>query len=83
MAGRVPHRASAIGRTLIDRVLCFRQYLTRSLETRQFEAIQFRSIFEGLPLTVLRGRSKLIFEVNGLPSVELKTAIPAWSMTGN
>src|SRR5689334_10692632 len=57
----------AVGRSLIDRVLCFRHYLARWLEKRRYEAIQFRSNFEGLPLITLRGQSRLIFEVNGLP----------------
>ena len=59
----------ALGATLIDRALCFRGFLGRWLHDRRFEAIQFRSIFEGLPLLELAGSSRLIFEVNGLPSV--------------
>ena len=66
----------ALGETLIDRVLCFRRYLAHWLAQRSFEAIQFRSIFEGLPLVELAGRSRLIFEVNGLPSIELKYRYP-------
>ena len=66
----------AAGASLIDRVLCFRRFLTHWLETRSFEAIQYRSIFEGVPLLALRGRTRLIFEVNGLPSVELKYRYP-------
>ena len=65
-----------VGRSLIDRVLCFRQFLDRWLAGRTLEAIQFRSIFEGLPLLRLRPRPKLIFEVNGLPSIELKDRYP-------
>ena len=38
--------------------------------------IQFRSIFEGIPLLRLHPRPRLIFEVNGLPSVELKYRYP-------
>ncbi len=66
----------ALGETLIDRVLCFRRFLAHWLASRRFEAIQFRSIFEGLPLVELAGRSRLIFEVNGLPSIELKYRYP-------
>ncbi len=62
----------AAGKSLIDRVLCFQLFLSRWLENRSFEAIQFRSTFEGLPLIQWRGRSRLIFEVNGLASIELK-----------
>jgi glycosyltransferase involved in cell wall biosynthesis len=64
----------ASGATLIDRVLCFRRCLAQWLRGRPFEAIQFRSIFEGLPLLELS--SRLIFEVNGLPSIELKYRYP-------
>ncbi len=66
----------ALGATLIDRVLCFRRFLTHWLAGRKFEAIQFRSIFEGLPLLELAGETRLIFEVNGLPSIELKYRYP-------
>ena len=38
--------------------------------------VQFRSIFEGLPLLRLKPRPRLIFEVNGLPSIELKYRYP-------
>lgn len=75
-AGVFHSELPAVGRSLIDRVLYFRQYLARWLEKRRFEAIQFRSNFEGLPLIALRSHSKLIFEVNGLPSVELKYRYP-------
>jgi len=66
----------ALGETLIDRVLCFRRFLTRWLADRKFKVIQFRSIFEGLPLLELAGASRLVFEVNGLPSIELKYRYP-------
>jgi glycosyltransferase involved in cell wall biosynthesis len=66
----------ALGATLIDRTRCFRSFLVRWLQNRQLDAIQFRSIFEGLPLIELTGRSRLIFEVNGLPSIELKYRYP-------
>lgn len=73
----------ALGATLIDRALCFRRFLASWLRSRRFDAIQFRSIFEGLPLVELSGRSRLIFEVNGLPSIELNTGIRVRKMTGN
>jgi glycosyltransferase involved in cell wall biosynthesis len=66
----------ALGESLIDRVLCFRRFLAHWLRNRRFEAIQFRSIFEGLPLLELGGPAKLVFEVNGLPSIELKYRYP-------
>src|SRR5579872_138695 len=71
----------AVGKSLIDRVLCFRRYLRHWFSGRNFEAIQFRSIFEGFGLTgrakpPVPPRSRLIFEVNGLPSIELKYRYP-------
>lgn len=66
----------AWGATLIDRVLYFRRILSQWLRDRHFDAIQFRSTFEGLPLLELAGRPRLIYEVNGLPSIELKYRYP-------
>ncbi|HLK68350.1 MAG TPA: glycosyltransferase family 4 protein [Bryobacteraceae bacterium] len=66
----------ALGVSLIDRVLCFRACLERWLSGRQFDLIQFRSIFEGMPLLRMEPRPRLLFEVNGLPSIELKYRYP-------
>lgn len=66
----------AVGVSLIDRVLCFRRFLSFWLEANPCRAIQFRSIFEGFPLLQLRPRPRLIFEVNGLHSIELKYRYP-------
>ena len=65
-----------LGASLIDRVLCFRACLERWLRGRQLAVVQFRSIFEGFPLLRLNPRPRLIFEVNGLPSIELKYRYP-------
>jgi glycosyltransferase involved in cell wall biosynthesis len=72
--GVMHHEMPAMGKSLIDRVLCFRLFLERWLATREFEVIHFRSIFEGVPL--LKRGAQLIFEVNGLPSIELKYRYP-------
>jgi glycosyltransferase involved in cell wall biosynthesis len=74
--GVIHHELPAVGKSLIDRVLCFRVFLSRWLERRSYQAIQFRSIYEGLPLLKLRNRPRLVFEVNGLPSIELKYRYP-------
>jgi glycosyltransferase involved in cell wall biosynthesis len=66
----------AVGVSLIDRVLCFRRFLRFWLASNPCELAQFRSIFEGFPLLALKPRPRLIFEVNGLPSVELKYRYP-------
>jgi glycosyltransferase involved in cell wall biosynthesis len=65
-----------LGVSLIDRVMSFRCALDHWLAGRKFDIVQFRSIFEGIPLLRLRPRPRLIFEVNGLPSVELKYRYP-------
>jgi glycosyltransferase involved in cell wall biosynthesis len=66
----------ALGSSLIERVLHFGGFLTSWLECREYDVIHFRSNFEGLP--ILRGRkgAALVFEVNGLPSIELKYRYP-------
>jgi glycosyltransferase involved in cell wall biosynthesis len=74
--GVLHHELPAMGKSLIDRVLCFRLFLSRWLENRSFEAVHFRSMFEGMPLLRLHGHPRLIFEVNGLPSIELKYRYP-------
>ena len=66
----------AVGRTLIDRVMHFRQHLRRWLSGRRFDIVQVRSIFEGLPVIQSGSGRSLIFEVNGLPSIELKYRYP-------
>ncbi len=66
----------ALGHSLIDRVLCFRGCLRRWMENQHFRAIHFRSIFEGMVLIERKSTSKLIYEINGLPSVELKYRYP-------
>jgi glycosyltransferase involved in cell wall biosynthesis len=62
------------GNNLIDRILCFRRFLHIWYQKRNFEIIHFRSIYEGLPLALNKPKvcDKLVFEVNGLPSIELK-----------
>ncbi len=66
----------AAGASLIDRVLCFRRFLERPVREGAYDAVQFRSIFEGFPMLRLQPRPKLVFEVNGLPSIELKHRYP-------
>lgn len=67
----------ALGPTLIDRVLCFRNWLGRWLVRRHLDVVHFRSIYEGFPLLKLEPRPHLVFEVNGLPSIELKYRYPS------
>jgi glycosyltransferase involved in cell wall biosynthesis len=74
--GVVHWELPALGPSLIDRALCFGGFLTRWLRARRFEVIHFRSIFEGLPILRNRNGAALVFEVNGLPSIELKYRYP-------
>lgn len=68
----------ALGTNLIGRALHFRARLAALWQGRRFTAVQFRSIFEGFP--IVQGRrercDRLVFEVNGLPSIELKYRYP-------
>lgn len=66
----------AIGISLIERVMHFSGFLNSWLEGREFDVIHFRSPFEGLPILKRRKNASLIFEVNGLPSIELRYRYP-------
>jgi hypothetical protein len=74
--GVVHWELPAPGISLIERVLHFGGLLTSWLESRDYEVIHFRSIFEGLPILKRRNGAALVFEVNGLPSIELKYRYP-------
>jgi glycosyltransferase involved in cell wall biosynthesis len=69
----------AIGNTLIHRVLYFRRLLKTWLQKKRFEIIHIRSIYEGFSIARNKQQycDRLIFEVNGLPSIELKYRYPA------
>ena len=69
----------ALGADLIERVANFRSHLSAWWKGRCFEVVHVRSIFEGYH--VARDKSSackhFVFEVNGLPSIELKYNYPA------
>ena len=69
----------ALGDNLIQRVLHFRHLLQAWLQRRRFDIIHIRSIYEGFIIACNKKQycDKLIFEVNGLPSIELKYRYPA------
>lgn len=69
----------ALGDNLMERVLCFRRHSDAWWRTRRARVIHFRSIFEGYPLARTRSLrcEKLVYEVNGLPSIELKYHYPS------
>ncbi|MGL4551537.1 MAG: glycosyltransferase, partial [Gemmataceae bacterium] len=60
---------------LIGRVMTFRVKLRALLGRQAFDVIHFRSPLEGYPF--LRTDARLLYEVNGLPSVEWKYHHPA------
>jgi glycosyltransferase involved in cell wall biosynthesis len=66
------------GKTLIDRVMAFRRNLLAWWGARRVEVAHVRSIFEGYPLAREKGRrcERLVYEVNALPSIELKYHYP-------
>ncbi len=69
----------ALGDNLMERVLSFRRHAEAWWRTRRATVIHFRSIFEGYPLARTRSSrcEKLVYEVNGLPSIELKYHYPS------
>lgn len=62
----------------IGRARTFRAKLNAWLGDKRFDVIHFRSIFEGFPFLnpEIRRQARLIYEVNGLPSMELKYHYP-------
>ena len=69
----------AVGDTLIHRILSFRSLLRTWLQKQRFAAVHIRSIYEGYGIALNKKQycDRLIFEVNGLPSIELKYRYPA------
>ena len=69
----------AVGADLIERVSNFRAHLSAWWKGRCFEVVHVRSIFEGYPIARHKEAwcDQFVFEVNGLPSIELKYNYPA------
>src|SRR5580658_7934943 len=69
----------ALGADLIERVSNFRAHLSAWWKGRCFEVVHVRSIFEGYPMARQKKAccKQFVFEVNGLPSIELKYNYPA------
>ncbi len=77
--GVTQHALPAHGGTLIERVLGFRSHLRAWWGRRRPDVYHFRSPFEGYPVASHKEHlcRHLVFEVNGLPSIELKYHYPA------
>lgn len=69
----------ATGRHLIESALDFRTQMRAWWQQRTVPVAHVRSIFEGYPLARGKGAlcRRLVYEVNGLPSIELKYHYPA------
>lgn len=66
------------GRSLVDRVIDFRRQLRDVWPARRPRVVHIRSIFEGYPIASRKREwcDHLVYEVNGLPSIELKYHYP-------
>ena len=69
---------AAIGPNLIERVISFRAQLKHWLSQRRYDVAHVRSIYEGLPIAMAKAHccDRLVVEINGLPSIELKYHYP-------
>ena len=69
----------ATGRHIIESAMGFRVQMLNWWQGRTIPVAHVRSIFEGYPLARGKGRlcRSLVYEVNGLPSIELKYHYPA------
>lgn len=74
-AGVTYHPLEARGRDLVEQALSFRSHLAAWWRDRpRAKVVHVRSIFEGYPVARRKEAltDGLVFEVNGLPSIELK-----------
>lgn len=91
----LPERDNYCGATLLrapadldtgflKRALAFGRYVLAHLnQAGPYGLVHFRSVWSGLPLAQARGRHgyKVLYEVNGLPSIEMKYHYPALHQT--
>lgn len=72
------HPLPALGANVITRAMAFRAGLGRWWAGRRVRVVQVRSIFEGYPLAKRKAEvcDYFVYEVNGLPSIELKYHYP-------
>ncbi|MCP4848826.1 MAG: glycosyltransferase family 4 protein [Verrucomicrobiaceae bacterium] len=78
IAGVRHHPLPAIGENVITRALAYRSELARWWGKKRAPIVHVRSIFEGYPLAIRKHMicDRFVFEVNGLPSIELKYHYP-------
>jgi len=78
------HPLPAPGEHLFERVLSYRAQIRHwwehelQIQNERLPVVHFRSIFEGYPLARNKHKvcNKIVYEVNGLPSIELKYHYP-------
>ena len=71
----VTHHGLAVhGSNLITRAMCFRSMIASWWGKRRARIAHVRSIYEGYPIASRKAElcDRLVYEVNGLPSIELK-----------
>jgi len=70
--------ASDLNANYLERVVSYGKAVMDHVDSTSYDVVHFRSIWSGLPLVQARERYgyKTIFEVNGLPSIELKYHYP-------
>lgn len=62
---------------LLQRALAFGECVCRHAQVGDYDLIHFRSLWEGLALTQWPDHPPLVYEVNGLPSLEWPVLYPA------
>jgi glycosyltransferase involved in cell wall biosynthesis len=75
----IPHiRVGFSEPNFLKRVELFREFISRHVKEHRYHIIHFRSIWEGIPILDFRkeGQYQSIYEVNGLPSLELPYHYP-------
>lgn len=72
------HKIEVNGENFLKDTDSFRCGVKKLLESNHFDIVHFRNIWEGLPVSQLKQikKYKTIYEVNGLPSIELKYHYP-------
>jgi glycosyltransferase involved in cell wall biosynthesis len=70
---------SSEAENFLQRALEWGDHVARRLASERYDVVHVRSIWEGTPALLLRAVRgyRLVYEVNGLPSIELKYHYPA------
>lgn len=77
--GAKHYQIAVVGENFLKDTETFREGVRQLLEDNHFDIVHFRSIWEGMAISELKPikKYKTIYEVNGLPSIELKYHYPA------